>query len=110
MRPKRNLSGTGNVPPLLVDITDPGWGDAKRVAREAARYGAPAPSRPWESMDWSQRVHAFRDGWCTSHGLGNQYGQTHCANAREAGVDIRGTSRFRSRGPEWMRSSGFASR
>jgi hypothetical protein len=75
---------------------DLGWRDVETVTLEAERYGVEAPARGWASLPWHERFVVFRRSWCKAHGFLNPtHKMIDHKRARAAGIDTRGTSRWR---------------
>lgn len=100
-RANRSAGVTG-VPPLLQNITSERWADPTEVEAEAAKYGVKPPEAGWSSLDWSRKVQRFRAEWCQAHDLANTHGRMNHDQARAAGLDTRGTARYRLTGEPWM--------
>lgn len=93
---------SGDVPAALRDRHDPLWTDPDAVGDLAAAYGLSLDLRRNGGLTrapWWARFDAFRDAWCRANGL------THPTwtdaldyrRAREVGVDMTSSSRYRLR-------------
>ncbi|MGO1318007.1 MAG: hypothetical protein ACTMIR_13360 [Cellulomonadaceae bacterium] len=91
------------VPAPLTDHQHPVWHDPDAVAQlfmdyrlePKAGYGSTSS----ETTPWWSRFDAFRSAWCLANGL-NHPQWPHLIDyqrAREAGVDMHSTSRYRLR-------------
>lgn len=77
----------------------PAWRDPDTVAALFAAWGLDVGSGPVSvvRMTWPDRFARFRREWCEAAGLMSPRwpGRIDFPRAREAGVDVRGTSRAR---------------
>lgn len=92
------------LPAALTDRHDPLWTDPKAVQALADTYRLHPHDRRYPSLaaaPWWARFDALRDAWCKDNGLmSDRWPNTiDWRRAREAGIDLSSSSRYRLRPP-----------
>lgn len=92
----------GQLPAALRDHLDPLWRDASAVAdlcRTTGVFPADRTHPDLRTAPWWARFDTYRRSWLMANGFEHPQwpGTLDHARARVAGVDMRGTSRYRLR-------------
>lgn len=92
------------VPVELTSMDHPAWRDPALCAGLFQAWGLDPGhgTTSVERLSWPDRFTRFRQAWCEVNGMMSARwpGRIDLPRAREAGVDVRGTSRARS--SAWM--------
>lgn len=90
------------LPPALASRHDPLWADPEAVVDLAAACRLDLRPDQWRTVaaaPWWARFDAFRDAWCRANGLVHPQWAPRLdfTRAREAGIDMSSSSRYRLR-------------